>query len=79
MSETNRLNSDGAEQEPKQLSFKESLILNLQRNRQVAVDQIEASKKAIELIDKAVTVVQTSEEVVNFAELMQQVNNLGRR
>jgi predicted transcriptional regulator len=79
MSETNRLNSDGPAQEPKQLSFKESLILNLQRNRQVAVDQIEASKKAIELIDKAVTIVQTSEEVVNFAETMQQVNSLGRR
>jgi len=62
-----------SEGEQPMLSFKESVILNLQRNKGIMQDNIEACKQAIILIDKAIEQAEANNDAMAFAETMQKL------
>ena len=63
------------EQQPAQqpLPFKESLILNLERNKDIIIHNQAVFDKNINLIDELIELIRENPDVAEFAEKMQEL------
>lgn len=80
MSEPTNISQLQQEQPPQQqLSFKESVLLNLQRNRQICVDEIAGLNACIKLIDQAVEQVTKNTDGLAIMETMATLQNMAQQ
>lgn len=75
MSENNRITGlDGKPVNPEQkLSFKDSILLNLERNKLAIKSQIQQLERKLELCDKVAVIVNNNPSVCEFSQLMSEL------
>lgn len=64
---------------PQQLSFKDSVLLNLQNNRQICVDEIAGLNACIKLIDEATAQVSKATDGLVVMETMAKLQSMAQQ